>query len=126
MILILPFLVGLANASIFDFFQNQFHTGGQQEQQPEDFEQKILNSQCSNYICPDTSACVSSPNDCPCAFPNSQLRCVLPDAKYMCISKPAGEVSYHYDDPNSNMDVDLQDDNVRDCGWVKRAYAGLV
>jgi hypothetical protein len=118
-------LLGVANASLFDFIQNQFMGNQPEQHNPHEFEANTLNSACLQYLCRDTLACVATPNDCPCPFPSSQLRCVLPDG-YICISKPAGDILAQYDDPNTNMDVDAHDDAVRDCGWVRRAYNGQV
>ena len=65
---------------------------------------------CEGYLCEDTMTCVHKPVDCPCVFPNSQIKCVLPDQKsYVCISKPAEG-----------------DPEPRDCDFVARAYKGLV
>lgn len=108
---------------LFDFLQNQF------QQQPEfqqNYEVERLNSDCGGYICPESLVCVNDARNCPCPYPSSQLRCVLPNGQHVCISKPAGEVSGLYDDPQSNWKVDAKDDNVRDCGWVNRYYKGLI
>lgn len=65
---------------------------------------------CDGYLCVDTMSCVSSPVDCPCVFPNSQIKCVLPNKKsYVCISAPADG-----------------DPAPRDCAFVEKAYNGLV
>ncbi|ODQ78814.1 hypothetical protein BABINDRAFT_24089, partial [Babjeviella inositovora NRRL Y-12698] len=67
------------------------------------------NDKCNEYLCPDTLVCVSGPAECPCPFPDSQLKCVLPgDANYVCISKPETAKE------------------VRDCAWVMKAYEGLI
>lgn len=86
----------------------------------------MLLSDCNTYVCPDTLTCVDEPNKCPCPFPSSQLRCILPNADYVCISRPAGDFGENYDNPDTNWKVDAKDDAVRDCGWVKRAYNGKV
>lgn len=114
-------LLALVSANFFDFLQNQFHNTHEQRV---NFEQQILDTDCSKYLCPGTMECVSGPNDCSCPFPSSQLRCVLPNGDHLCISKPAGDLGSAYDEPSSNWKVDAKDDNVRDCGWVKRAWAG--
>lgn len=65
---------------------------------------------CDGYLCVDTMTCVSGPVDCPCVFPNSQIKCVLPNKKsYVCISAPADG-----------------DPAPRDCAFVEKAYHGLV
>lgn len=115
-------LLAVASANLFDFIQNQFH-----HQQPEggnSFEQQVLESKCAKYLCPNTMECVSSPKDCSCPFPSSQLRCILPNGEPLCISKPAGDFGGVYDDLKSNWKADAKDDNVRDCGWVSRAWLG--
>lgn len=116
--------VSIASANLFDFFQNQFQ--GQQQEQQVTFEDNALDSKCGKYLCSDTLACVAGPNDCPCPFPSSLLRCVIPNGQYICISKPAGDFAGKYDDPSTNWRVDANDNNVRDCGWVKRAWAGKI
>ncbi|RCK62367.1 Long chronological lifespan protein 2 [Candida viswanathii] len=126
------FLVSLASANLFDFLNNFNHGGGGRQQQqgvrnPQEYENRILTSQCNQYLCPDTGLCVESPKFCPCPYPSSQIRCFLPDGRYLCISKPAGEgISDKYNDPKTNWKIDAKDDNIRDCGWVNRAWRGLV
>lgn len=39
-------------------------------------------ARCTEYLCSDTLACVSEPNECPCPFAE-QTRCVLGDG-YVC------------------------------------------
>lgn len=129
-VLIISFIAALCNASIFDFVNQAFGGHGhhhQQQQQPQfNMEHEVLNSNCPKYLCKDTLACVDGPNQCPCPFPSSQLRCVLPDGAFICISKPAGDISLQYSDPNTNYMIDAQNDDVRDCGWVKRAFSGQM
>ena len=48
-----------------------------------DFEQ----AQCSNYLCPDTLACVHFPHHCPCAFPENEDKVELGDGIAICASK---------------------------------------
>lgn len=116
--------LAVCQASLFDFLQNQFH----QATQPgsADFEAEILNSNCNQYLCPDSLECVEEPKLCPCSFPSSQLRCFLPNGNFICISKPAGDVAGNYNDPSNNWKVDAKDDNIRDCGWVSRKYKGII
>lgn len=119
----------LVSADFFNFFnqgQQQQHQPDGRLDTPQEFEEASLNTRCERYLCTDTGICVDGPQHCPCPYPSSQLRCVLPKGKFICISKPAGEISSKYDDSASNWKVDAGDDNVRDCGWVKRAYKGLV
>lgn len=113
-------LLALASANIFDFFQNQFQH--QTQEDAVDIEQQVLESKCSKYLCPETMECVSSPRDCSCTFPSSQLRCILPNGEPFCISKPAIDLEGKYDDPANNWKVDAKNDDIRDCGWVQRAW----
>ncbi|CUM68508.1 uncharacterized protein PRCAT00006234001 [Priceomyces carsonii] len=118
-------LTSLVSASLFDFINHQF--GHQQQQQdPLDYENSVLNAACDKFVCPETSICVDEPKFCPCPFPSSQLRCFLPNGQHICISKPAGEISANYRDPKTNWKIDAKDDDIRDCGWVNRAVKGLV
>lgn len=121
--LILLSLTVPCQANLFDFIQNQFHHGSQANRES-NFEIDTLNQNCNKYLCQDTLQCVDEPKLCPCPFPSSQLRCFLPNGNYICISKPAD--SDEYNDPQNNWRVDAKDDNIRDCGWVSRAYKGLI
>lgn len=114
----ITFLLFAEVFAFFNFFQNQ------QPQQELSFEDKILASDCNQFLCPDTLACVESPNKCPCPLLESHMKCVLPNSDYVCISRPAGDFNGNYDDPTTNWQVDAKDDNVRDCGWVSRAWQG--
>ncbi|KAK6456465.1 long chronological lifespan protein 2 [Scheffersomyces xylosifermentans] len=121
--------LSFASANIFDFLHNNFGNPGQQPgqaQSPEQYENLVLSTKCGKYLCPDTGICVEAPKFCPCPFPSSQLRCFLPDGRYLCISKPAGEISSKYEDSATNWKIDAKDDNVRDCGWVNRAWKGTL
>jgi hypothetical protein len=83
---------------------------------------------CKGYLCPDTKECVAKALDCPCPFPKSQLKCPLPDKKnFVCISKPATldeKLIAIYDDPLKGPKAAI--DGERDCGWVVKAYKGLI
>lgn len=127
-VLLVLCLAGSALADLFDFFNGQFghHQQQQQQQQQVSLEDMAQQSNCNKYLCPDTLLCVSGPKECPCPYQTSQLRCVLPNGEYLCISKPFGDFGDKYDDPKKNWKVDAQDDNVRDCGWVKRAWSGNI
>ncbi|RLV95392.1 Long chronological lifespan protein 2 [Spathaspora sp. JA1] len=113
---------------MFDFFNfGGGPPGGQAGMSPEDNENMLLNTRCEKYLCPDTGICAKTPGNCPCPFPSSQLRCSLPNGRYVCISKPAGEgISNKYNDPKTNWKLDAKNNDIRDCGWVDRAYKGLV
>ncbi|KAI5962574.1 LCL2 [Candida pseudojiufengensis] len=122
--------ISLVSANLFDFINNQFGGNNQRQNQgvknPQEYESMMLNQKCDHYLCPDTGICVQAPKFCPCPYPSSQLRCFLPDGKYICISKPAGEgISDRYNDINTNFKIDAKDDNIRDCGWVNRAWRGF-
>lgn len=108
--------------SLFDFIQNQFNNP---KQPGTSFEREKLDSNCNEYICPDTGVCVKEAKYCPCPYPLSQLRCFLPNGNYICISKPAGG-DLNYNDPQTNWKVDAKDDDIRDCGWVSRYYKGQI
>lgn len=115
---ITPFSYGF-----FNFNQQQHNQ--QQQNAKVSFEERFLNDKCSGYLCPDSEACVSTPNDCPCPFPSSQIRCSLPDGKHICISKPASHnpgINDIYD--NSNTHDGISNEGVRDCGWVLKMATG--
>jgi hypothetical protein len=42
---------------------------------------------CSNYLCPDTLACVHFPHHCPCPHPSYEEKFELGEGKAVCISK---------------------------------------
>jgi hypothetical protein len=51
---------------------------------------------CSNYLCPDTLACVHFPHHCPCPFPDVEEKFELGDGIAVCASKggyKAGETA---------------------------------
>ena len=51
---------------------------------------------CSNYLCPDTLACVHFPHHCPCPHPVYEEKFELGDGKAVCVSKggfKAGEAA---------------------------------
>lgn len=118
-------LIAVANAFQFNFNGNPFGQQQQQQQQrrPGSFEEHVLDNPCPQYLCPDTQTCVSGPHMCPCPFPSSQLRCVLPNERVMCISKPAShdeELSKIYDDPVKGPKAAVP--GLRDCGWLLKQY----
>ncbi|AMD18948.1 HBR047Wp [Eremothecium sinecaudum] len=128
MLFLLPLLYLLAPvyAFFFDFGGHGQH-GQQQQQSKISYEDLMLNQQCNGYLCPETRECVKSSIECPCPFPKSQLKCILPDGKYVCISKPAThdeKLSKIYDDPIKGPKA--KNKGVRDCGWVQASYKGLV
>lgn len=89
------------------------------QQQPNSFEDTVLYDPCPNYLCPDTLTCVKSAKDCPCPFPKSQMKCKLPNNKYICISKPAShdpKINEIYDDLVEGPKANLP--GFRDCGWI--------
>ena len=117
------FLIAGANAQ-FQFFEQMFNQGGQQQhhQAPQNvpsdsnWYQENYNAglftnsyppasvpllilsiaHCSNYLCPDTLACVHFPHHCPCPHPTFEEKFELGDGKAICISKggfKAGEAA---------------------------------
>ncbi|KAH7388910.1 hypothetical protein BKA64DRAFT_747555 [Cadophora sp. MPI-SDFR-AT-0126] len=98
--------LSVANAQ-FQFFEQMFNGQGQQQQQrhqepqnvPSDsswYQQNFENAHCSNYLCPDTLACVHFPHHCPCPHPTFEEKFELGDGKAVCISKggfKAGEAA---------------------------------
>lgn len=115
--------LGVAYAGLFNFMQDQFQ---HQENNRVSYEQRVLDTQCDGYVCPSTLECVTRPQDCPCPYPSSQMRCILPNGQPLCISKPTGDQAGKYDDAAKNFKLDAKDDSVRDCGWVKRAWEGKI
>lgn len=103
--------VGAAQfGGIFDqMFQQQANRQrGEQPKGSDLFTQNYYAVSCDKYLCSDSFACVDGPIDCPCPFPDSQLKCILPNgANYYCISKPT-------------------DDNGPDCDFVSKAWNGEV
>lgn len=89
------------------FFQQQQQQNKQQQQQRQkhNHEAVFMQTTCDKYVCSDTLECVETPGDCPCPYPNSQVKCPFPDHEggYVCVS--IGE---------------------RGCDWVEKAYNGLV
>ncbi|ETN36507.1 uncharacterized protein HMPREF1541_08785 [Cyphellophora europaea CBS 101466] len=80
----------------FQFFDNFFsgHQGGQQAQQqgnsPSDsnwYQQNWDQAKCSNYLCPDTLACVHFPHHCPCPHAAVEEKVELGDGVKVCASK---------------------------------------
>lgn len=104
--------VTLASAQ-FGFFDQMFQGQGQPQGHPEKqnvasdsawyrqtWESGILSScfdcitqtdittaTCSNYLCPDTLACVHFPHHCPCPFPDVEEKVELGDGIAICVSK---------------------------------------
>ncbi|KAK5072398.1 Long chronological lifespan protein 2 [Lithohypha guttulata] len=91
---IVSVLVVAASAQ-FQFFDQFFHQGGQQQQQEKQnvasdsswFQQNWQQATCSNYLCPDTLACVHFPHHCPCPFSNVEDKVELAEGIAVCASK---------------------------------------
>lgn len=138
-------LVGSSSA-FFNFFQQEQHNN---EQQVLSYEEQYFNVECDNYVCPYTKQCVTSPNDCDCPFPSSQLKCILPETEsnknpgFICISKPAiveefdnedeesgierkKELERLYDGVGKNAGALAKVEGIRDCGWVVDVYLGKI
>ncbi len=47
----------------------------------------IVAATCSNYLCPDTLACVHFPHHCPCPFPEVEDKVELGEGIAVCVSK---------------------------------------
>ncbi|KAH8649625.1 hypothetical protein BGZ60DRAFT_462853 [Tricladium varicosporioides] len=87
-------LIGSAAAQ-FQFFEQMFN--GQQQQQrqepqnvPSDsswYQQNYENARCTNYLCPDTLACVHFPHHCPCAHDKYEEKFEIGEGKMICVSK---------------------------------------
>ncbi|WVQ84094.1 long chronological lifespan protein 2 [Cryptococcus sp. DSM 104549] len=83
-LLLLPF----AFAQFGQFFQQGFPFGGhhhqQQQEPPAPGRQhkgwdEAQNVHCrAGYVCPASLACVPTPADCPCPYPED-VKCVIPD-----------------------------------------------
>ncbi|XBW36335.1 hypothetical protein QEN19_001915 [Hanseniaspora menglaensis] len=115
------------------FFFNQQEQQHHHQQQPEeiDYQKSFLgNTHCAEYLCPVTLKCVKSHLECPCPYPDSQMKCIISENKvnidYLCISKPFladnAALQAIYDDPNQGHK--LRTKGIRDCGWAEDAYFG--
>ncbi|TVY23055.1 Long chronological lifespan protein [Lachnellula hyalina] len=81
----------------FDFF-NMFNNGQQNQAQhrqdpqnvPSDsawYQQNYDAARCTNYLCPDTLACVHFPHHCPCPHPAVEEKFELGEGRAVCVSK---------------------------------------
>ncbi|ODQ64005.1 hypothetical protein NADFUDRAFT_52990 [Nadsonia fulvescens var. elongata DSM 6958] len=125
-----PAFVSAQFGGIFDqILRNAQHQGGGGQGRPSDFsghETGFFNAPCNDYLCPDTLTCVKKPVECPCQFPSSEIKCILPDKKnYVCISKPSDGSSDIYDDPSKASNTN-GDGTIKDCAFVNLAWKGLV
>ncbi|KAJ5280228.1 Long chronological lifespan protein 2 [Penicillium angulare] len=89
-------MVSVAQAQ-FNFFDHMF--GGNQQQPgqqqapqnvPSDsgrYQNMWAQSQCSNYLCPGTLACVSFPHHCPCPHPDVEDKVELGEGSAICVSR---------------------------------------
>ncbi|KAM0787462.1 hypothetical protein ACM66B_003540 [Microbotryomycetes sp. NB124-2] len=70
--------------SAMAFFE--FFTGQQQQQQPVAFDYSAAYNQvaCSQYVCPDSLACVATPKDCGCPLPHDVKCPVGRDGAFVC------------------------------------------
>ncbi|KAJ4388887.1 Long chronological lifespan protein 2 [Gnomoniopsis smithogilvyi] len=98
-------LLGTVSAQ-FNFFEQMFGGnggGGQQQHQqqnvPSDssyYRSQVDRAYCTNYLCPDTLACVHFPHHCPCPWPSHEEKVELADGQRICVSKggyKAGEAA---------------------------------
>lgn len=79
--------------------------GGQQQQRQEPqnvpsdsswYQSNYDAARCSNYLCPDTLACVHFPHHCPCPHDKFEEKFELGEGKAVCVSKggyKAGEAA---------------------------------
>jgi len=96
LISILILFAGLASAQ-FQFFDQFFHGGQQQQQAPQEkqnvpsdsnwYRQNWEQATCNNYLCPDTLACVHFPHHCPCPHPDVEDKLELAEGIAICASK---------------------------------------
>ncbi|KAK0510738.1 hypothetical protein JMJ35_007170 [Cladonia borealis] len=103
-LLLLTLLCSLAHLSLaqFQFFEQMFNQGGQQQQrghqQQQDQPQNVASdsewyqrtyegAHCTNYLCPGTLACVHFPHHCPCPFPAVEDKVELGEGSAICVSK---------------------------------------
>lgn len=89
-VLLAIFFFPLAFAQFGHFFQQGFPFGGGFQQQQQQQEQQAPGRQhkgwteservhCrAGYVCPASLACVPTPADCPCPYPED-IKCVVPD-----------------------------------------------
>lgn len=126
-IICISFALQSVSAFFFDGHHQQQQQQGHNDQDAMTYQQRFLDNGCPHYLCPETLACVKKESDCPCPFPNSQLKCQLPNGRRVCISKPAthdAALNDIYDDPVKGPMQ--RTDGLRDCGWVLDAYQGKV
>ncbi|KAF7845986.1 hypothetical protein BT93_L5696 [Corymbia citriodora subsp. variegata] len=84
-----------AQFQFFDQFfgsqQQQQQQGGQEQRNVASdsswFQQNWQQATCSNYLCPDTLACVHFPHHCPCAFPEVEDKVEIGEGIRVCASK---------------------------------------
>ncbi|EHA52480.1 Long chronological lifespan protein 2 [Pyricularia oryzae] len=106
--LLLLALMGTVSAQFGGFFDQMFGGGGgggggQQQRQeqnvPSDsawYRSNVDAAVCSNYLCPDTLACVHFPHHCPCPFPDHEDKFELAEGQRICVSRggfKAGEAA---------------------------------
>ncbi|CCK71281.1 Lcl2p KNAG_0G02230 [Huiozyma naganishii CBS 8797] len=121
-------LWGVSTAFMFDFHHQQRQQQQQQQEQQRSYEDRVLDNECPNYLCPDTLQCVKEKKDCPCPFSKSQLKCELPNGDYLCISKPAThdqKLNEQYDDSKKGPQFKAGN-GIRDCGWILDVYQGKI
>ncbi|KIW07284.1 uncharacterized protein PV09_02138 [Verruconis gallopava] len=94
-LLILLSVMVLSVRAQFQFFENFFGGDAQQQRHepqnvPSDsawYRDNYAKAPCSNYLCPDTLACVHFPHHCPCAFPENEDKVELGEGIAVCASK---------------------------------------
>ena len=51
------------------------------------YQQNYDAARCTNYLCPDTLACVHFPHHCPCPHPAVEEKFELGEGRAVCVSK---------------------------------------
>lgn len=135
LLIIFPLFCSQFIAAFFFNQQQQQQHQQQQQQQHEDIDyQKTFldNTHCQDYLCPTTLKCVKTHIDCPCPYPNTQMKCLIKEKgeiiDTICIAKPFivdnPSLQAKYDDQKEGYK--LKTKGVRDCGWAEDAYYGRV
>jgi hypothetical protein len=95
LLLSLLLLLGPASAQFGNFFNHMFHQDEPQKPQNVGSDSAWYQAQhaaayCTNYLCPETLACVHFPHHCPCAWPTVEDKFELgAGGSKVCLSKGA-------------------------------------
>lgn len=92
-------LLTLPTTAQFQFFEQMFSQNSQpnphhHQQGPQNvpsdsewYQRNYEAAHCTNYLCPNTLACVHFPHHCPCAFPMVEDKVELGEGSAVCVSK---------------------------------------